>query len=125
MCARFLPRLYVTRLHGAYSNPGLRARLRRLSEKLDGLAASDAPRSPSHRQDRRLRNGLLADAIGRILIEAVEPMRARDIHAAVEDRLGYPVSFSSIKNWLATQVRGEHAPLVRLGRGRYQWIADR
>jgi hypothetical protein len=56
----------------------------------------------------------------RVLSASVEPMRMRDIHMEVEALIGQPVSRSSVKNWLASHVHGEHAPLVRLGRGRYR-----
>lgn len=55
----------------------------------------------------------------RILSEAVEPMRVRDVHAEVEALIGQTVSSSAVKNWLAGHARGDHALLVRLGRGRY------
>jgi hypothetical protein len=55
----------------------------------------------------------------RVLMESVEPMRARDIHAEVEDLIGQPVSPSAVKNWLAKNVQGSQPVLVRLGRGRY------
>jgi hypothetical protein len=58
----------------------------------------------------------------RVLSSSVEPMRMRDIHAEVEAIIGLPVSRSSVKNWLASHVRGEKASLVRLGRGRYRLI---
>jgi hypothetical protein len=73
-------------LLGSYSNPDIQRPLRRLSEKLDRLATqSSAPRC-SQRPDRKLRNGLVPRTTQRILAEADEPMRVRDIYAAVEDR---------------------------------------
>jgi hypothetical protein len=107
-------------LLGGYSNPEIQGRLRRLSEKLDQLTTSDAPPRPSARHDRRLRSGLVPDAIMRVLAGSVEPMRARDIHAEVEALIGQSVSPSAVKNWLASNVRGEQARLIRLGRGRYR-----
>lgn len=107
-------------LLGAYSNSDTQERLRRLSEKLDRLAVSDAPPRPSVRRDRRLRSGLVPSAIMRVLAASVEPMRARDIHAEVEELLEQPVSPSAVKNWLASHVRGDRAVCVRLGRGRYR-----
>jgi hypothetical protein len=47
-------------------------------------------------------------------------MRARDIHAEVEDLLDRSVPVSSVKNWLARQAQGENPRLVRLDRGRYR-----
>ena len=78
-----------------------------------------APR-PSARADRRLRGGLVPKAIMRVLSESVELMRARDIHAEVENLLGQTVSPSAVKNCLASYARGDQALFVRLGRGRYR-----
>jgi hypothetical protein len=107
-------------LLGAYSNPEIQGRLRQLSEKLDRLAASNPARCPSSRQDRRLRGGLVPKAIEQILHEAIGPMRARDIHVEVEQLLGRPIPPSSVKNWLARQVRYKQPRVVRLDRGRYR-----
>jgi hypothetical protein len=104
---------------GAYSNPEIQERLRRLAEKLDRLAASDAVPRASTRMERQLRGGLVPNAIMRVLRDPAEPMRARDIHACVERLLCRPVSRSSIKNALARHARGDGTPLVRQSRGLY------
>ena len=109
-------------LLSSYSNPEVQGRLRRLSEKLERLAASDAAPRPSGRQDRRLRGGLVPKAIERVLREASGPMRARDIHAEVEELLGRSVPVSSVKNWLAKRVQAGDRRLVRLDRGRYRLV---
>lgn len=104
---------------GAYSNPGTQEQLRRLAEKLDRLAASDTVPRASARVERRLRGGLVPNAVTRVLREAAEPMRAREIQAEVEDLLCTRVSRSSIKNALTRTVQGDRAPLVRQSRGLY------
>ena len=106
-------------LVGALSNHEIQERLRRLSEKLDLLSAKAAAPRPSTRLDRRLRSGLVPEAIMRVLSECVEPMRMKDIHAEVERLVGQTVSRSAVKNWLARHAQGDHALFVRLGRGRY------
>ena len=106
-------------LVGALSNHEIQEQLRRLSEKLDLLAAKDAAPRPSARVDRRLRSGLVPEAITRVLSESAEPVRMKDIHAEVERELGQPVSRSAVKNWLAGHTGGKQALFVRLGRGRY------
>jgi hypothetical protein len=111
-------------LLGCYSNPEIQGRLRQLSEKLARLAASNAAPRHSGRQDQRLRAGLVPQAIEQILREATSPMRARDIHAEVEDLLGKSVPVSSVKNWLAKHTRGERPRLIRLDRGRYRLIVS-
>jgi hypothetical protein len=111
-------------LFGTLSNREAQARLRQLSEKMDQLAASEAkPRSSTHTR-RRLKPGLIPEAITRALAESVEPMRVRDIHAAVEELLGYSVSSGSVKNWLAKNAQGERPLFVRLARGRYCLITE-
>lgn len=109
-------------LLGSYSNPEIQGRLRQLSEKLERLATSNAARRPSGRQDQRLRSGVVPKAIERVLREAPGLMRARDIHAEVEELLGQAVPVSSVKNWLAKQVQAGDGRLVRLDRGRYRLI---
>jgi hypothetical protein len=107
-------------LLGCYSNHEIQGRLRQLSDKLDRLVASDAAPRPSVRHDRKLRGGLVPKAIERVLDGACGSMRARDIHAEVEELLGRAVPASSLKNWLAENAQGENPRLVRLGRGRYR-----
>jgi hypothetical protein len=67
-------------LLGCYSNPEIQERLRRLCEKLDRLAASNAAPRPSVRRDRKLRGGLVPKATERVLAESGKAMRARDVH---------------------------------------------
>jgi hypothetical protein len=104
----------------AISNPEIQTRLRQLSDKLDRLAASNVAPRPSARRDRKLRAGLVPNAIERVLADSGEPMRARDVHAEVEDMLGTSVPASSVKDWLAKHVQGQQLQVVRLGRGRYR-----
>lgn len=106
-------------LVGALSNPETHDQLRRLSEKLDQIAANSARPRSSVRSDRRLRSGLVPSAIMRALRESVEPMWMKDIHAEVEALLGQPVSRSAVKHWLAGHTGGDRPLFVRLGRGRY------
>lgn len=109
-------------IFGALSNPEIQERLERLAAKLGQVEAGGAAPRPTTTA-RSLRVGAIPEAIMRVLSDSVEPMRMRDIHAEVEVLIGKPVSRSAVKNWLANNVRGEHAPLVRLGRGRYRLAA--
>lgn len=106
-------------LFGALSNHDVQGRLRQLSEVLDRVATSGAKPCPTVCAGRELRPGMVPKAIMRILAESVQPMRATDIHLAVEEMLGLRVSKSAVKNWLATHVGGERPLFVRLARGRY------
>jgi hypothetical protein len=58
------------------------------------------------------------DAIVQVLADLGEPMRAKDIHAAVEALVGEPVP-PSVKGALAKNVAGSSARFVRVARGRY------
>jgi hypothetical protein len=58
-------------------------------------------------------------AVIQVLTAQDGPMRATDIHAAVETLVGEPVPLSSVKGALAKNVRGSSARFVRVARGRY------
>lgn len=107
-------------LLGSYSNPEVQGSLRRLAAELDRLIAQKGAPRRSRRSDRKLRNGLVPRAIQRVLADAGEPMRVRDIYAAVEDRLSMPVPMSSVNAWLSQNAKGERPLVVRLGHGRYR-----
>jgi hypothetical protein len=49
-----------------------------------------------------------------------EPMRAKEIHDAVEALLGEPVGWSSVKQALASHASGSSPRFVRIARGRYR-----
>jgi len=112
-------------LLGCYSNQEIQGRLRQLSDKLDRLAASDAAPRSSVRHDRKLRGGLVPNAIEHVLADSGEAMRPCDVHAEVEELLRRSVPASSIRNWLAKNAQGDDAHLVRLGRGRYRLVQKR
>jgi hypothetical protein len=58
-------------------------------------------------------------AVVQALADQDEPMRAKDIHAAVEASLGAPVAWASVKAALAANVSGASPRFVRIARGRY------
>jgi hypothetical protein len=70
------------------------------------------------------RRGWVVAAIIEVLEAAGEPMRTRKIHAAVEELVGEPVSWSSVKNCLASDVGGKSPRFERVGRGRYRLASD-
>jgi hypothetical protein len=55
-----------------------------------------------------------------ILENSAEPLPVRDIHTTVEELLEEPVSYSSVKNALATHARGDDRRFRRTRRGRYE-----
>jgi hypothetical protein len=107
-------------LLGLYSNHDLQGSLGRLAEKLAAVRASDGPRrQPVSRRQRSRRPGWVLDAIVQVLIDRGEPMRTKDIHAAVEVLVGEAVPLPSVKGALAKHVAGSSARFVRVARGRY------
>jgi hypothetical protein len=59
------------------------------------------------------------EAVVQVLADQGEPMRAKDIHAAVEASLGERVRWTSVKAALAANVSGASPRFVRVARGRY------
>jgi hypothetical protein len=94
--------------------------LGRLAKKLADVRASGGPRrQPVNRRQRPRRPGWVLEAIVQVLADQREPMRAKDIHAAVEALVGESVPPSSVKGGLAKNVEGSSAQFVRVARGRY------
>ncbi len=107
-------------LLGHYSNHDLQGSLRRLAGELAAVRASGGPRrQPVARRQRARRPGWVLKVVVEVLTDRREPMRARDIHAAVEGLVGEPVPRSSVKGALASDVAGSSGRLVRVARGRY------
>jgi hypothetical protein len=107
-------------LIGVLSNHDLQGSLGRLAKKLAVVRASGEPRRQlvACRQRPR-RPGWVLKAVVQVLGDRGEPMRAKDIHAAVETSLGAPVAWSSVKASLAANVSGTSSRFVRVARGRY------
>jgi hypothetical protein len=68
---------------------------------------------------RHRRHGWVQEAVIRVLEQYASPMRARDVHIAVEAHLGAPVRWASVKACLAANVGGESSRFVRVAYGRY------
>jgi hypothetical protein len=71
---------------------------------------------------RRARHGLIEQACLDVLANAVEPMRLRVIHDAVEVLLGVAVSHSSIKSAAIRLTNATDKPVVRVAPGLYRNI---
>lgn len=69
-------------------------------------ASSEPQRQAVARRQRPRRPGWVLKAIVQVLADREEPMRAKDIHAAVEASVGEPISWSSIKGALADHTSG-------------------
>lgn len=69
---------------------------------------------PTHRP------GWVLAAVTDVLKAAKEPMQARTIYVTVVELLGEPVSWSSVRNCLASDVSGSSPRFARVGHGRYR-----
>jgi len=102
------------------SNQEVQGTLAHLSEKLAGLRRDGSrPRPAVPQRLRARRPGWVLTAIVQVLADKGAPMRAKDIHAAVEASLGEPVAWSSIRTALASHASGSSPRVVRVARGRY------
>ncbi len=106
-------------LSGALSNQDLQERLRRVVGKLADVRAKGEVRECRSCRQRSRRPGWVVKAVVKVLADRQEPMRAKEIHAAVESLIGEPVGWSSVKQALASHVDGPSARFVRIARGRY------
>jgi hypothetical protein len=94
--------------------------LAHLAKKLAQLRTNGGqPRATLSRRQRPRRPGWVVDAVAQVLADRAEPMRATDVHVAVEALLGETVCWGSIKNALANNITGPNRRFVRIGRGRY------
>lgn len=69
------------------------------------------------------RVGAVAKAIVKVLTETAGPMRAGEVHRAVEQRLGEPVRRRSVTSYLSKGSAAPNARFRRVGRGRYELIS--
>lgn len=104
---------------GTYSNVEAMDRVRRLLPKLETLAAAGGP-APLPRAMPKREEPMLA-VVTKILAEASAPMRAVEIHAAVQLARGKAVSWSTVKDCLASNAR-PGGRFIRIARGRYRAI---
>jgi site-specific DNA recombinase len=110
----------VSEVVGVLSSQELQGSLRHLAKKLATVRATGgAPRRPVSRRQRSRRPGWVLKAVVQVLTDRGEPMRAKEIHAAVEALVGEPVGWSSVKMALASNVSGSSPRFVRIARGRY------
>ncbi len=102
------------------------------TETLQRLAARDWRREPRPRgkslqtERTRRRFAQVSDAIMQVLAEARGELRMVEVHRAVEELLGAPVSRSSVKNYLADGAKRPRPQrrIERVSRGRYRLMRD-
>jgi hypothetical protein len=83
-------------LVGALAAQNVGSGLAHLAKKLAQLRTSGGkPRVTLSRRQRPRRPGWVVEAVAQVLADRAEPMRATDIHAAVEASIGAPVACES------------------------------
>jgi hypothetical protein len=116
-------------LTGHHSNPSrpLEALLactspmQKAADRAINRTVPDEPARAAHSvaAEHRRHDWVLA-AVIEVLEEHGVPMQARDVHLAVEEILGMPVRWSSVKACLAANVAEASPRFVRLAPGRYE-----
>lgn len=108
--------------NGALSNPLVLLELTRAEEvkrRIErGGVCTLTPSPPTRRV------GLVSNAVTEVLLAAVGPMRASDVHRAAEVLAGEPLKWSTVKATLAKHPSGSNARYRRTGYGCYE-IAQR
>jgi hypothetical protein len=109
-------------LNGALSNPlasDKRLQMARLATVKNDISIRELVSDQlSERLPRR--QGSILAAVASILETAAEPLPVRDIHTTVEELLGEPVPYSTMKDALSTHSgRGDHR-FRRTRHGRYE-----
>lgn len=100
-----------------------RAGLSYVAKRLARLRASDAPPRAIRRQRQRdYRPGWVIEAVVRVLVDQGGPMRATQIHAAVERLLGRSVSKDSVDSCLSMGARGKEPRFERVSPGYYRLV---
>jgi hypothetical protein len=69
---------------------------------------------------RKLGNGVVRDAVLKVLATAEQPMRLASICRAVERMVGEPVSKHSVTSCLSKGTSGKEPAFERVARGRYR-----
>jgi hypothetical protein len=68
----------------------------------------------------KLGNGVVQDAVVKVLVAADRPMRLAEVRTAVDALLGHPVSKDSINCCLSTGARGNNPRFERVAPGCYR-----
>ena len=107
-------------LAGQLSNPIVKTKWANLQGGLAELRTSSTPVRPSERPRAVRARGQVRDLIIHLLQKADQPIRARDIHRAVEQVLGEEVAWSSIAYCLARNDPGSEARIENIRLGLYR-----
>lgn len=107
-------------LAGQLSNQEIQAAWEDLAAVLDRVRASEPAERPRPRPRQVRRHGEVRDVITQLLAGAESPLRAREIHRAVERELGEDVPWSSISNCLRRNSATPAARFRKVGHGLYE-----
>jgi hypothetical protein len=109
-------------LNGALSNPLTSDKNLQIERVVVTKAALLKRKRAPNRPDPRLprRQGTVVTAATRVLAGAEQPLRVREIHATVEELLGAPVPYSTVKEALSAHARTEGGRIRRIRRGYYE-----
>jgi len=110
-------RVLELELNGALSNPRLRVELPPLKALLARVGKQASTADTSRLLGRR--QGAVLEAATAVLRRSEKPLRARDVHAAVEAMLGVTVPPSSVNEPLSTHAREGDLRFRRVGYGMY------
>jgi hypothetical protein len=110
-------------LNEARSNPRVGVELSRVGALHDELLrrALTNPREP---RPVPAKVSPVLETVTLVLELAREPMRAREIHAAAEQRAGESLRWTSVKAALSADVTGEHPRFRKVRHGVYQLERD-
>lgn len=101
-------------------SPEIREGLEVVAKKLAAVRAGGGrPRPIKSRRTRRYRPGWILDQVLAVMTDQVRPMRAIEVHAAIEARFGETVSKESVNSCLSIKANGEAPLFIRVARGRY------
>jgi hypothetical protein len=108
-------------LLGRFTNPP--APLEAVFEALpDEPIEPSMPPEPPPTPTGRLGNGEVKRAVVKALAEADRPMRAADIHLAVERLIGRPISKNSVGWCLGVGAKGKEPRFERVAYGSYRLV---
>jgi hypothetical protein len=109
-------------LLGHFTNPS--APLVAVFEALPDVPLEPAEQPTLPPETGRLGNGEVKRAVVKALAEADRPMRAADIHLAVERLLGRPISKNSVGWCLAAGAKGKVPRFERAAYGSYRLVSQ-
>jgi hypothetical protein len=106
------------RMIGALSNPEALSGLLRL-DRIRTKRLAEAARTARPDRVVKPRCGVVQAAVLDVLGTSTEAMRPAEIHARVEQELGYSVVRDTVTSFLSVACRDERSPVLRVQRGLY------